>query len=185
MKRCSRDWGKGETSARLVGAGVEINPPHISATAWKLTSPLTLPLPVNGERGRKAPRAPLPAGGERQGEGPGDWLQASPRCAIPSGRRPRGFLPRAICRAPSGAARLARPFNPIRPLPCPTPAIPACATASSSSPAAGRGSARRWWRPSSRKGRASPSSTSPGASRPKGSSASPPARKSRCSSSAT
>ena len=48
-----------------------------------LTPPLTLPLPAGGERGRTAPCTPLPARGERQGEGPGDWPQASPDAPRP------------------------------------------------------------------------------------------------------
>jgi hypothetical protein len=42
-----------------------------SATGRLLPPPLTLPLPASGERGRTAPRAPLPVYGERQGEGLG------------------------------------------------------------------------------------------------------------------
>ncbi|MGD1038613.1 MAG: hydroxymethylpyrimidine/phosphomethylpyrimidine kinase [Roseiarcus sp.] len=53
--------------------------------------PLTLPLAAGGERGRTAPCAPLPArarqtlafAAERQGEGPGDWPQASPHPTRP------------------------------------------------------------------------------------------------------
>jgi hydroxymethylpyrimidine/phosphomethylpyrimidine kinase len=45
--------------------------------AWKLTPPLTQPLPASGERSARRPSSPLPARGERLGEGPGDWPQAS------------------------------------------------------------------------------------------------------------